>query len=111
MSFMKKGKLILKISVITLSSLVVVGTMGFLIWTSDYYRADSIARNYCENDKTIITKDDYYILPTTESKTGIIFYPGAKVEAISYLPILEKIRSETNMTCVLAKMPLNLAFF
>ncbi|NCB34218.1 MAG: alpha/beta fold hydrolase, partial [Erysipelotrichia bacterium] len=42
--------------------------------------------------------------------TGIIFYPGAKVEAISYLPLLEKFKAE-GFTCVLVKMPLNMAIF
>ncbi|MEG0091483.1 MAG: alpha/beta fold hydrolase, partial [Oscillospiraceae bacterium] len=42
--------------------------------------------------------------------TGIIFYPGAKVEAIAYLPILEKLRNE-GYTCALVEMPLNMAIF
>jgi len=42
--------------------------------------------------------------------SALIFYPGAKVEAVSYLPLLEKIRSSAGITCILVKMPLNLAF-
>jgi len=45
----------------------------------------------------------------TASDTALIFYPGAKVEAEAYLPILQKISQRCGITCILVKMPLNLA--
>ena len=62
-------------------------------------------------DTSLETVGDLTILPSaTSADTGIIFYPGAKVEAISYLPLLDRLRNE-GYTCVLVKMPLNMAIF
>lgn len=44
----------------------------------------------------------------TETDTGLIFYPGAKVEAEAYLPVLDQIRKE-GIQCVLVHMPFHLA--
>ena len=40
--------------------------------------------------------------------TALIFYPGAKVEYTSYLPMLSKLASES-VDCYLVKMPFNFA--
>jgi len=63
------------------------------------------------SDSTLINEGSLTILPEEDSSTAVIFYPGAKVEAIAYLPILEQIREEAHVTCILVHMPLNLAFF
>ena len=42
--------------------------------------------------------------------TAIIFYPGAKVEAAAYLPLLNQLR-QTGLTCILVEMPFHLAIF
>lgn len=44
------------------------------------------------------------------SKTGIIFYPGAKVDFVAYAPLMQKLASQ-QVTCVLLNVPFNLAFF
>ncbi len=43
--------------------------------------------------------------------TGIIFYPGSKVEAAAYLPLFSDIAKQTGATCFLVDMPFNQAFF
>ena len=45
-----------------------------------------------------------------ESDTGLIFYPGGKVEYLAYAPLMRKI-AEEGYICVLVKMPFNLAVF
>lgn len=102
---------VIKIVSISLVSLIAISVTSFLIWTSDYYHADEVAQDFYKKDKTIKKSGDLYFLPRENSSRGFIFYPGAKVEAIAYLPILEKIRDECNINCVLVEMPLNLAFF
>jgi hypothetical protein len=86
---------------------------GFLIWASDYYHADDMALAvFNGGDATMEVRDNLTILsPTYPSDTGFIFYPGGKVEAAAYLPILEKIKQKCGITCILVKMPLNLAVF
>ncbi len=57
-----------------------------------------------QNDKNLIFKSD------TETDTGILFYPGGKVEYIAYAPLMERLRKQ-GYDVVLIKMPFNLAFF
>jgi hypothetical protein len=47
--------------------------------------------------------------PSHKTDAGIIFYPGAKVEYTSYLPLLQRLQQKGYL-CVLVKMPFNLAF-
>jgi len=101
----------LKTVCLALLSVLVLAAAGFLIWTAFYYHADSTAEAVLQNDSSIETSGNLVILPAENSAAALIFYPGAKVEAISYLPLLEKIRSSAGITCILVKMPLNLAFF
>ena len=50
-------------------------------------------------------------MPTAvPTDTAIIFYPGAKVEAAAYLPLLNQLR-QTGLTCILVEMPFYLAIF
>ncbi|MEA4854191.1 MAG: alpha/beta fold hydrolase [Christensenella sp.] len=88
-----------------------VAVVGFLIYAADYHHADSDALAALSGDPTIISQDNLTILPQEGADTALIFYPGAKVQDVSYLPILEKIRSECKITCILVKMPLNMAIF
>ena len=109
---MKKSHKIVWISLISIISLVIIGAGGFFVYVSDYYKADDTAVAIMENSANIETKDDLIILsPEVESDTALIFYPGAKVESIAYLPILEKIVEECDITCILVDMPFNLAIF
>ena len=56
-------------------------------------------------------RDDLTILsPSYPTDTAIIFYPGAKVEASAYLPLLNQLR-QTGLTCILVEMPFHLAIF
>jgi len=63
-------------------------------------------------DQTQVTlQGDLLILdPAVPGDTGLIFYPGGKVEAEAYLPLLDQLRDQ-GITCVLVKMPFNLAVF
>ena len=84
---------------------------AFLWYVSDYYRADAVAREFLAQDNGISQRDNLTILsPTAPTETAIIFYPGAKVEAEAYLPLLDQIR-QTGVTCILVHMPFNMAIF
>lgn len=101
----------LKVALITIISFVVLLTAAFFMYVSDYYRADDVAIAVMQSEDTMRVQDNLIILsPTMPSDTAVIFYPGAKVEYTSYIPILEKLR-QNGITCVLIKMPFNLAIF
>lgn len=102
----------LKAILIVIISLVILLVGAFLIYASDYYRADDVANAAMQSEEIMQTQDNLIILsPATPGDTAMIFYPGAKVEYFSYLPILEKIKESTGITCILVKMPFNMAVF
>lgn len=85
---------------------------GLFFWyVSDYYRAEDVALDVLAQDSGITVQDNLTILsPSVPSDTAVIFYPGAKVEAEAYLPLLEQIK-QTGVTCILVHMPFHMAIF
>lgn len=101
----------LKITLISLVSLILVLATGFFVYISDYSRADDTAVATWLSDSRLRQVGDLIIMsPATPSDTALIFYPGGKVEYAAYIPLLEKL-SQSGITCVLVKMPFNLAVF
>lgn len=102
----------LKTALITVMILALLLTGGFLLYASDYYKADDVALAVLQSEKRIHVQNDLVILsPVKPSDTALIFYPGAKVESIAYLPLLDKIRQSSGINCILVEMPLNMAIF
>lgn len=102
----------LKITLTIVISLLLIITAGFFIYVSNYYHAEEVALAVMKNGKNLEVQDDYIVLsPSSPSDTGMIFYPGGKVEHLAYLPMMEKITAQTGITTILVKMPFNLAVF
>lgn len=105
---MKKRTKIVFLSIITFLILLIG---GFFVYASDYSHADKTAMALAEDNTQVTTQGDLMILdPVVPGDTGLIFYPGGKVEAEAYLPLLDQLRDQ-GITCVLVKMPFNLAVF
>lgn len=101
----------LKITLLSILLLLVFCFSGFFIWATDYYHAEEVVVATMQGDSSIEVVDNLTIIsPSVPSDVGIIFYPGAKVETISYIPLLQKLKNQ-GYTCVLVKMPLNMAIF
>ena len=84
---------------------------GFFWYVSDYYRAEDVALEVLASGDHLEVRDDLTILsPSYPTDTAISFYPGAKVEAAAYLPLLDQLR-QTGLTCILVEMPFHLAIF
>ena len=92
--------------------LVLAILVGAFFWyVSDYYRAEDVALEVLAQDSTIKEQGNMTILsPSYPTDTAIIFYPGAKVEAEAYLPLLDQIR-QLGVTCILVHMPFHMAIF
>ena len=92
--------------------LVLVILAGVFFWyVSDYYRAEDAALEILAQDSGITVQDNLTMLsPAAPTDTAMIFYPGAKVEAEAYLPLLDQIR-QTGITCILVHMPFHMAIF
>ena len=108
-SFPLSRRLLIAAGVVVL--LLAVCTGAFFWYVSDYYRAEDVALEVAAQDSGIAVQDNLTILsPSGPSDTAIIFYPGAKVEAEAYLPLLEQIK-QTGVTCILVHMPFHMAIF
>lgn len=98
---------------VIIAAVLIVITTFCSIYVNDYYRADSEAiieaieasenigcYSYTEGVKVYKSEDS--------GKTGIIFYPGGKVEYTSYEPLMYAL-AERGIVAVLCEMPFNLA--
>lgn len=110
----RRGRIV-AISLVAVLALVVV---GFLIYASDYYRADAEALAVLDQENvTRVSGDLIQLTPAdfegydTDDDMALIFYPGAKVEFTAYLPFLDQIVEETGMSIFLVEMPFNMAIF
>ena len=85
---------------------------GFLVYSQFYYHAEKTATDYMNGTEDVnVTKiSNGLFLDGYGNDTAIIFYPGAKVEYTSYLPLLIDLSSK-GIDCYLVEMPFNLAFF
>lgn len=90
---------------------LVVCAGGFFWYVSDYYPAEDVALEVMAQDNGITVQGRLTVLsPSCPADTAILFYPGAKVEAEAYLPLLDQIR-QTGVTCILVHMPFHMAIF
>ena len=100
--------------ILIILGLLIVGVISFSYYVSDYYHADNKALgalSSTENYNVINTDDSITFTPTAnKSSTGVILYPGAKVQAESYSGLASEL-AKYGYTTIIVKMPFNLAFF
>ena len=96
----------IKIGLITIILIVIIACAGFYFYTLDYYRATVYVEGYA------VTQEDFLTIftPQKPTGTGLIFYPGGKVDEAAYYPLLKQL-SDEGIICVLIKMPFHLAVF
>ena len=97
---------------IAIVSLLLLLAGGFFWYASDVYPAQDVALAVlAQAGNGIAVQDGLTILaPQAPSDTGLIFYPGAKVEAAAYLPLLDQLR-QLGLTCFLVDMSFHMAIF
>jgi hypothetical protein len=81
-----------KVLGVLLVLVLALGVGGF-VYINDYYHADNEAlavMSSVETDEVIVSQKDgmAVFLPRGGSDTGLIFYPGGKVEYSAYAPLL-----------------------
>lgn len=87
--------------------------LGTVIYVNDDYDASADALALLSQDIpgiTIREESDRIVFRPQEISSGVIFYPGGKVDHRAYAPLMTQL-ADRGFFCVLLKMPLKLAFF
>lgn len=98
----------------TLIALVIVlllGITGFLVWASTPLGPSPAALAALQSDAAVSFSQDYWLIfaPTQQTpRTGLVLYPGARVDPRSYAPAAHAI-AQAGYLVVITPMPLNLA--
>lgn len=108
---MKKHKKLKIFCIVILSAFIILGVL-FGCYVNDYYHMDNTAEKALQSTKTVTVKveKDRTVFEPEKYDTGLVFYPGGKVEYQAYAPLMQKY-AEKGILCVLVKMPFNLAVF
>lgn len=104
---MKKKKIYISFSLIII---LLIGLVSYT-YVNDYYHADTQTLQALQNTETVAVhklKDNTLVFEPKKATTGLIFYPGGKVEYTAYAPLLHSL-AEEGILCVLLEMPFNLA--
>ena len=100
-----KKKITLTIIIVLILTLI----GGTVYYINDYYRAEDSAVVLFASSKTDISGENgVYTFNSENAKTGVIFYPGGKVEAKAYAPLMYALSKE-GILSILVTMPGNLA--
>lgn len=109
----KKSSWIRKV-LIGLALLIMIVAGAFFWYVNDYYKAsaDAVEALQTDGEVTVTESDDAITFAPDgdDPEAGIIFYPGGKVEAEAYAPLLRSL-AEADLLVVAAKMPFHLAVF
>lgn len=92
--------------------LVAIG-IGFFVFSSSYYEAQSYAKESMQSDSNVTVKNDKELVfePVSDAKNvGFLFYQGAKVEAEAYAPMAKEIAAQ-GYTVIIPHLPLKMAIF
>lgn len=97
----------LKIIIVIAIALILAYSLFYL---TQYYPAEKTANDFLNGNEnvSVVKCDSGLFLDGPGNDTALIFYPGAKVEYTSYLPLLVDL-SNRGIDCYLVQMPFNLA--
>jgi hypothetical protein len=107
-------KKIRRIIILIITSLVLLGVMGFVVWAAIPAPAFPSAVESLQTTSSVqfINTNDWLIFTPINKQptTGLIFYPGARVDPRAYAPAAEGIAADGYLV-VIVPMPLNMAIF
>ena len=93
---------------------LVVAVIGFVVWANNALQPmpEALAALQSDAQVQVTETNGWYVFTPTAAKptTGLIFYPGGKVDARAYAPQMHAIAQQGYLT-VITPMPLYLAVF
>ena len=106
----RKRKIFIIVTSIVFVIAVLVGACA--IYLGDSYRADNeaIGAFLPQGSAWKEEPNGNIVFEPDGATTGLIFYPGGKVEHTAYIPLLQAC-AENGILCVIVEMPFNLAVF
>ena len=106
----RKRKIFIIVTSIVLVIAFFVGACA--IYLGDYYRADNeaIGAFLPQGSAWKEEPNGNIVFEPDGATTGLIFYPGGKVEHTAYIPLMQAC-AENGILCVIVEMPFNLAVF
>jgi len=99
--------------IFVLLSAVLICFVACFAYLSDYYHADADALAAFAADSVIqcqLIDEGVLAFVPEDALSGLIFYPGGKVEYTAYEPLMRAC-AEKGIACLLLEMPFNLAVF
>lgn len=80
-------------------------------YVNDYHHAVNVGNAIQSNPTVKVTDiEDGWLFDGPGTTTAMVFYPGAKIEASAYAPLMQE-TAASGIDCFLMKMPANLAIF
>ena len=108
-----KGIRAVKLSLVGLLAVILLGGAGFIIWASmpSQPMPEAMAALVAD-DQVRVDDQTWFVFKPANSDplSGLIFYPGGRVDARAYAPLARSI-AESGYLVVIVPMPLNLAIF
>lgn len=104
---------IIKWTAVVLGALLLLGMIGFVVWASNPVMPMTEAQAAMQSgEKVTVQSEPWMIFQPAEMTptSGLIFYPGGRVDPRAYAPAARKI-AEQGYLVVIVPMPLNLAVF
>ena len=103
----QRKKLKIEIPIVIIISLIT----GIMAYLNQYYHAEGVEDALESDVEVTVTKtEDGYFFDGKGTESAMVFYPGAKVEEISYAPLMKQLAAN-GLDCYLVTMPGNLAIF
>jgi len=90
---------------------ILAGAIGFLIWAETPLgpMPEAVAAMRSDEQVTVVQDDLIVFRPNDADPTvGLIFYPGARVDPVSYAPAMREVAAR-GFLAIITPMPLNLA--
>jgi hypothetical protein len=110
-----RGASVLRRVLLTLGVLLVAGIVAFLVWVLTPAGPDDGSLTAAMDDELVeVTEQDgTWTLRPAEgaATTGVVFYPGARVQPAAYVSRWAPIVAGSGVEVVIPRMPLNLAVF
>ena len=110
---MTQKRRIILVIVILLVTIPLAAALGFVLWANNPLPAMPAAVAALQSDDAVtVTQDDWITFAPTgaDPTTGLIFYPGARVDPVAYAPPARAL-AEAGYFVVIVPMPLNFAIF